>query len=58
MITNNIGDEETKLLSELITENKTIQFLSIMMDGLTNVSIETLAKALGENNSLMYLDWA
>lgn len=58
MITNNMGDVGIGLLGELIKTNDKIQFLSIVMNGLTSQGIEILSADLEENNSLMYLDFA
>lgn len=58
MITNNIGDVGIELLGELIKTNDKIQFISVVMNGLTTKGIEILAADLEKNNSLMYLDFA
>ncbi len=58
MITNNIGDEGMKLLSELIVTNKKIEFLSVMMNGLTAKGIEYLADSVEKSDTLMYVDFS
>jgi hypothetical protein len=46
------------VLAELIKSNKSIQYLSVMMNGLTVKGIELLAEAIGYNNTLMYVDFS
>ena len=57
MITNNIGDEGAKLLSNLIKINNKLQYLSVMMNGMSVIGIEHFGKALETNSTLMYMDW-
>jgi Ran GTPase-activating protein (RanGAP) involved in mRNA processing and transport len=57
MVTNNIGDVGMGILSDLIKSNKKIQYLSVMMNGLTVKGIELLADAVNCNNTLMYMDF-
>jgi Ran GTPase-activating protein (RanGAP) involved in mRNA processing and transport len=58
MITNNIGDEGMYSLSDLIKSNKSIQYLNVMMNGLTVKGIEYLYEAIQQSNTIMYIDFA
>lgn len=57
MITNNIGDLGATKLCRLIESNKSIQYLSVMMNGITNVGLELMANSLMKNNSILYFDY-
>ena len=54
MITNNIGDEGMRILTELIESNKSIQYFSVMMNGMTSKGIEYLANSIEKSDTLMY----
>lgn len=58
LVTNNIGDLGAIKLCELIKQTKSIKYISIIMNGLTNVGLEAVADAIQENSSLIYFDSA
>lgn len=58
MITNNIGNDGMYLLTNLIKSNKSIQYLSVMMNGLTGKGIEYLYESIQLNDTIMYIDFA
>lgn len=57
LITNNIGDEGMRILSELIEKNTTLKYLSVTMNGLSKEGITLLAQAIDKNSSLIHIDF-
>jgi Ran GTPase-activating protein (RanGAP) involved in mRNA processing and transport len=57
LVTNNIGDVGAIKLCELIKRTKTIKYMSIMMNGITERGLNAIADAIQENNSLIYFDY-
>lgn len=57
MITNNIADAGAAKICRLIQSNTRLQYLSVMMNGITVVGLEQLAKAMLTNDTLLHFDW-
>jgi len=55
---NNMGDAGLQALLPLLHHNRTLQCLSVMMNGISQDGIAQLADALDSNATLMYLDCA
>jgi Ran GTPase-activating protein (RanGAP) involved in mRNA processing and transport len=58
LVTNNIGDLGAIKLCNLIKSTKTIKYMSIMMNGITETGLNAVAEAIQENSSLIYFDYS
>lgn len=56
-ITNRISDAGAKFMAQLLVENKTIQYLSVTNNDISNDGLTMIGEALKQNSSLLYLDF-
>jgi len=57
MITNNIGDEGIKKLAPLIENNNKIQFMSVLMNGITKDGLDQIMESIEKNDTMLYFDY-
>jgi Ran GTPase-activating protein (RanGAP) involved in mRNA processing and transport len=57
LVTNNIGDQGAIKLCRLIRQTKSIKYMSIIMNGITETGLNAINDAIQENSSLIYFDY-
>lgn len=57
VVTNNIGDLGVEKLKPLIENNNKLQFLTVMMNGISKEGINKMAESIVKNNSLIYFEY-